>query len=73
MGELEQELAQDVGRLAGRARDGAYEALWLTLAAVVIALSVVAGLFLPHHSEHQAGRAGRQSCAGSTFNTRSDL
>lgn len=44
MGELEQELAQDVGRLAGRARDGAYEALWLTLAAVVIALSVVAGL-----------------------------
>lgn len=44
MGELEQDLAQDVGRLAGRARDGAYEALWLTLAAVVIALSIVAGL-----------------------------
>lgn len=44
MGALEQDLAQDVGRLAGRARDGAYEALWLTLAAVVIALSVVAGL-----------------------------
>jgi len=44
MGELEQALSQDVGTLAARARNEARNALWLTLAAVMIALLVVAGL-----------------------------
>lgn len=46
MGELEQALAQDVGMLAAQARDEARNALWLTVAAVVIALLLVAGLSL---------------------------
>ena len=46
MGELEQALAQDVGTLAAQARDEAQSALWMTVAAVVIALLVVAGLSL---------------------------
>lgn len=46
MGELEQALAQDVGTLAAQARDEARSALWLTVAAVVIALLLVAGLSL---------------------------
>ncbi len=44
MGELEQALAQDVGELAAQARDEARRALWVTIAAVVLALSAVAGL-----------------------------
>ncbi len=44
MGELEQALSQEVGTLAARARDEASNALWLTLAAVIIALLVVTGL-----------------------------
>ncbi|MCQ4291616.1 MULTISPECIES: methyl-accepting chemotaxis protein [Stutzerimonas stutzeri subgroup] len=44
MGELEQALSQDVGTLAAQARDEARNALWLTLAAVIIALLVVTGL-----------------------------
>lgn len=46
MGELEQALAQDVGMLAAQSRDEARNALWLTVAAVVIALLLVAGLSL---------------------------
>lgn len=46
LGELEQQLAREVGSLAEQARDQASMALWTTLAAVVIAVLVVLGLYL---------------------------
>jgi methyl-accepting chemotaxis protein len=46
MGELEQELAQDVGALAAQVLDEVSDALWITLALVVVALALVVGLSL---------------------------
>lgn len=46
MGELEQELARDVGALAAQVLDEVSDALWITLALVVVALALVVGLSL---------------------------